>query len=1035
MSISLLLTKFRWHLSFAWLALALTTVGAAAAPPTTVESAATAADIEFFEAKIRPMLIDHCYACHSGQAKKLQAGLRLDSRQGMLQGGDSGQAIVPGQSAQSLLIDSVKYESFEMPPDQKLPAEDIANLERWIQMGAPWPDEATPSAAVATSEFNLQRRAQEHWAWQPLRPPALPRTRDEAWPRTDLDRFILAKLEEANMAPAPDADRSELLRRLSFDLIGLPPSLDETTSFLQDRSDNAIERLVDRLLQSPHFGERWGRHWLDLVRYAESRGHEFDDDAENAFQYRDYVIRALNTDVPYDQFVREHIAGDLLEKPRLHPTEGFNESILGTGFWFLGEWVHSPVDIRKDECDRFDNMIDVMSKTFLGVTVACARCHDHKFDAISTEDYYALSGYLQSSDFRQVRFDTIEHHRSLAQRLAELDQHYQNAIERLLVTQPIDRVDGDEPCAEAINCVVNFATVTENEFLQDGFLFGSRPRRAGEVILSATSDSPTLTFVEHTAAVNDLLWSGLSSIRQPHAQSRSELSKIPRSGRTLRTPTFELQQPELVIRVKGTGHVVACVDSHRLVAGPLHKETVRPIKAGTNWLRMQLGRYVGHRMHLEFTPAQDAPQDTQQDDNKHVGKVARTDALLEVSVVLQGPSDHDLRVIEEQEQSQAQLAQQRHAQLEELLATDTRTATELRRLTQAWAEQRQSIRASLQLSSRLAMAMLDGTGEDDHILIRGSSANPGRTVSRHFLTAIVGDRPAQIETGSGRLLLAEQINARDNPLTHRVIVNRVWHHLLGRGIVTTTDDFGVLGLPPTHPDLLDYLANRFLAEGRSLKSLIRSIVLSRTYQMSGRASLANLERDPTNQRWHYRPPKRLEGEVLRDSLLALSGRLDATPFGPSVPIHLTDFMDGRGRPKDSGPLDGNGRRSIYIAIRRNFLSPMMLTFDSPIPFSTMGRRNSSNVPAQALILMNDPFVRQQSQLWAQRGLAENAGTDSESQLIQWFYLTAFARPPTELEVPVASRFVRDRSQNVSRLECWSDFAHALINTKEFVFVR
>ncbi len=1012
-------TKRCWQLSLAWLACVLPTTNSTAEQPSAARSAATATEIEFFEGKIRPLLVEKCYDCHSAQAKKLKAGLRLDSREGLLHGGDSGEAIVPGDSAKSLLIESVKYESYEMPPNKKLPAEDIANLERWVEMGAPWPAEAEPTTVGSAPAFDLQQRAREHWAWQPLRSPDLPNIRNEAWPRGALDRFVLAKLEQAQMQPAPDADRHTLLRRVYFDLIGLPPAPEEVAEFIRDSSGNAIEHVVDRLLQSSHFGERWGRHWLDLVRYAESRGHEFDDDAENAFQYRDYVIRALNADIPYDQFVREHIAGDLLEKPRLHPTDKFNESILGTGFWFLGEWVHSPVDIRKDESDRFDNMIDVMSKTFLGVTVACARCHDHKFDAISTADYYALSGYLQSSDFRQVRFDALEHNRAVSQSLAELDQHYQKGIEELLASELPDSSDMSEQCLGHLNCVVNYGSIATTEYLQDGFIFGSRPRQAGEIVLSDAPGTPTLAFAPHTAAVNDMLWSGLVSISQPDASSRSELSKIPRSGRTLRTPTFELQQPELVIRAQGAGHVVACVDSHRLVAGPLHKETVGAIKPGAGWMRMQLGRYVGHRLHLEFTPAQEPNKDTQ----------------LEVSVVLQGPADDDLQAVEAQEMAQERFAQQRHAQLEKILATNSETAAQIRSLTNAWAKQRQQLKNSIQHSSRLAMAMMDGTGEDDHVLIRGSSANPGRVEPRHFLTALAGDRPAKIASGSGRLLLAEQVNAVDNPLTHRVIVNRVWHHLLGRGIVPTTDDFGVLGLPPTHPELLDHLANQFLSQGRSIKTLIRSIVLSRTYQMSGRVAAQALERDPSNLLWHYRPPKRLEGEAIRDALLALSGELDEAQFGPSVPIYLTDFMDGRGRPKASGPLDGNGRRSVYIAVRRNFLSPFMLTFDSPNPFSTMGRRNSSNVPAQALIMMNDPFVRQQSQLWAQRGLSDVARRQSTTQLIEWFYTTALARLPTPLELERSTKFVSERSQDIGELERWGDFGHALVNTKEFIFVR
>ena len=369
------------------------------------EDAPTRPQLEFFEKKVRPLLVQHCYECHSVKSKKIQAGLVLDSRDGLLRGGDSGAALVPGDVDGSSLIEAVRYESLEMPPKGKLPANDIATLEQWVGMGAPWPKEAAPTDNADRDVFDIEQRKSEFWVWQPVRSDAAPNVKNAEWPRNDLDRYILARLEEAGLSPTGDADRTALMRRLYFDLIGLPPSVKQVEAFLANNDANAVEKLVDELLDSPHFGERWGRHWLDLVRYAESRGHEFDNDTPNAFQYRDYVIRALNADVPYDQFVREHIAGDLLPQPRLHPTQKFNESVLGTGFWFLGEWVHSPVYIRKDESDRFDNMLDVMSKTFLGVTVACARCHDHKFDAISTADYYSLSGFLQSSDYRQVRFE------------------------------------------------------------------------------------------------------------------------------------------------------------------------------------------------------------------------------------------------------------------------------------------------------------------------------------------------------------------------------------------------------------------------------------------------------------------------------------------------------------------------------------------------------------------------------------------------------------------------------------------------------
>ncbi|TWT54951.1 Planctomycete cytochrome C [Rubripirellula amarantea] len=970
------------------------------------ELSPTSDELEFFEKEVRPVLAEHCYSCHSVDAKKVQAGLLVDSRASLIRGGDSGEALVPGDADASLLIEAVRYDSYEMPPKGKLPDQDIEALERWVEMGAPWPVEDAPSGEAALPEFDLLQRKSDHWAWQPIKSSAVPSVENESWPRDDLDHFVLAKLEQANLQPAGDVDRAAILRRLYFDLIGLPPTPEQTAAFLNDTAPGSTKRLVDELLDSPHFGERWGRHWLDLVRYAESRGHEFDNDAPNAYQYRDYVIRGLNADVPYDQWVREHIAGDLLAHPRLNPDKGFNESILGTGFWFLGEWVHSPVDIRKDESDRFDNMIDVMSKTFLGVTVACARCHDHKFDAISTADYYSLSGFLQSSDYCQVRFESLEHNQEIADELATLDQSYQNEITALLAKSGVEEPSVPSLADEAASyVVVDFGSITANDYLQQGFAFGKRARLAGEPYLAMDVESPALRFSQHSAAVSDWFWDGLESLSQESIAERNRLQTLPSSGRTLRTPTFELTHGDVYCRVRGKGHVVACVDSHRLVAGPLHGETVKPIKEGEPWVHMKLKRYVGHRLHLEFVPDQDSQ--------------------LQVSLVTQGTNSAIRAQIAKREDAVAEIIRGYEEAARKALGDQEAM------LVQSWADARAKLGTRVKRRSHLAMAMIDGTGEDDRILIRGNSSKPGDVEPRHFLTAINGNQPMAIPTGSGRLELAEQINDPNNPLTSRVIVNRIWHHLMGRGIVPTTDDFGVLGQRPTHPELLDHLAIRFVDDGRSIKRMIRTIALSRSYQMSSQADPIAVEADPNNLLWHHRPPKRLEGEVIRDALLALSGRLARQPFGPSVPIHLTDFMDGRGKPNVSGPMDGDGRRSIYVAVRRNFLSPFMLAFDTPSPFSTMGRRNVSNVPAQSLILMNDPFVVKQAKGWADRAIEQR---DNELERIQWMYESALARKPTDRELQFARAFLGSGNSE-SEQAAWQDFAHAIINTKEFIFLR
>jgi cytochrome c553 len=1167
------------------------------------EQAPTADQLEFFEREVRPLLAKHCYQCHSAQAERVEADLLLDSRASHLRGGDSGSAIVPGDPDSSLLVEAVRYESYEMPPKGKLSDRDINALQRWIAMGAPWPEEEAPTADVEQDKFDLEKRRSEFWVWQPIADPQSPAIKDREWPYNEIDHYTLARLEEAGLKPSRDADRTAILRRLYFDLIGLPPTPEEVEAFLSDHDPHAIERVVDQLLDSPHFGERWGRHWLDLVRYAESRGHEFDNDIPNAFQYRDYVVRALNADVPYDQFVREHIAGDLLPQPRRHRAKRFNESVLGTGFWFLGEWVHSPVDIRRDEADRFDNMLDVMSKTFLGVTVACARCHDHKFDAISTADYYSLSGFLQSSDYRQVRFESMEQNRRVAVQLARVDEKYQRQILDLLESHGV-RLPAQTSYLNDESIVVNYANLPQNQFLQDGFIFGQSPRRAGLTYLSAEPDS--VNVATFGAAMSDPIWSGLKSVTERAVQNRSAIGKLPKSGRTLRSPTFELKDGQVSCLVNGVGTIVACVDSHRLVAGPLHKETIVPVEAGQRWVTLKLDRYIGHRLHLEFVPAVNeqmsvrlvtqgldaegrvnldrrlAALDKQYEEyaeaaqailniskgteevkervfadfesgtydgwtatgeafgkipqtlhtiapyqgringrgrffvNSHnirpqgnkdgdivrkgdslTGTLTSSEFTIDFDTIefLVGGGNHEGRtcvnlIVDGKtvlsatgkannqmslniwdvrpfvgETAQIQIVDNHTAgwgnigidhivfkktvtkekgskgQADNPSLTPRVTTGKFQDIIRAWQQDRELLASQIVRTSRVAPAMMDGTGENDRILIRGNSSKPGDIEPRHFLTAISGDTPMAIRSGSGRLELADHITDPANPLTSRVIVNRIWHHLMGRGIVPTTDDFGFLGGRPTHPELLDHLASRFLADGRSIKRMIKYIVLSRTYQMSSHPGSVAMEADPKNLHWHHQPPRRLQGEVIRDSLLALSGNLDRTVFGPPVPIHLTSFMDGRGRPAESGPLDGDGRRSIYIAVRRNFLSPFMLTFDTPVPFSSMGRRNVSNVPAQALTLLNDPLLAELSQKWGERALRSVAGTSNQAmtERIKWMYLSGFGRHPTTQESEAAAQFLiaqaRERNAAMDAPELWASFAHVLVNTKEFIFLR
>jgi len=1058
------------------------------------------ADLEYFESKVRPLLVERCYSCHSHDQKKDKGGLYVDSRQALLAGGDNGPAIVPGEPEKSKLIEAIGYKNvdLQMPPKRKLSDAEQATLTDWVKRGAPWPDSSGPATARAPSDFDIRRRKAEHWAWQPVKPAAPPTVSNTDWPKTPVDRFVLAKLEAKNLKPAPPADKRTLIRRASFAITGLPPTVEEVEAFVADDAGDAFEKVVDRLLASPHFGERWGRHWLDLVRYAETRGHEFDHSIENAWQYRDYVIRAFNADVPYDQFVIEHIAGDLLPQPRTSRDGEANESVLGTGFWFLGEWVHSPVDIRQDETDRVDNQIDVMGKTFLGLTIGCARCHDHKFDAISDEDYYAMTGFLHSSSYREVAFEHSDHNRRIAAQLCELERAAAVKLKHELATAtiPVARRLGEylqaavrlledpkakppanlDPAvvakwrAELLNAktpahplhllsnlarqkpapssaqiasvvaeaspsaedgaitIVDYAHNWKDQWISDGLAFADRPLPPMTARVGASAEAPIAEVLDGITA--------------------SSAAAGPQQSGMLRTPTFVISKPILNMLVRGSGSAFICIDSHRMVKGPLHGVSRQQVKSPENWQlkTANLANYIGHRAHIEFTPADgevlsvryaklaDAPisppglsddllQLCQQAES--VDSLARTcgEALSAAwQAFVEAPGEPASAV----SPASARLADWL-AQRPALLGYQPARQPAVASIVNEHVSARRALSARYKPSAT-AMGMLDGSGFDERLLIRGSHKTPGQVVPRRFLEAFDGSASMQVEHGSGRLQLARKIAGAGNPLTSRVIVNRVWHHLFGRGIVASTDNFGVLGDVPTHPDLLDHLASEFVKDGWSIKRLIRRLMLSRTWQMSSRGGADADMIDPQNLLLHRANLRRLEGEVIRDQMLAISGRLDSAMFGPSVDVYLTDFMEGRGRPGKSGPMDGAGRRSIYTSIRRNFLPPMMLAFDMPQPFNTMGRRVVSNVPAQALILMNDPFVAEQAGLWAKRVLADPALTTPE-QRIEQMYRMAYARPPTPTEAADAKAFVQ-QAEGAG----WADLAHVLMNVKEFIYL-
>ncbi len=1071
-------------------------------------AAATGEVLEFFEKQVRPLLASRCYECHGAEAQ--EADLRLDSRAALITGGGSGPAVQPGKPEESLLIDAVRHgELVQMPPDTKLADEEIAVLVKWVELGAPWPEHdahAGDPAGPKPTPFDQAERA-NFWSFRSVVRPEQPPVKNTAWPTTPIDRFVLAKLEAASLSSAAAADKPTLLRRVTFDLTGLPPTPAELAAYRADDSPQAFERVVERLLASPHYGERWARHWLDLVRYAETAGHEFDFVLPDAFEYRDYVVRAFNEDLPYDQFVVEHIAGDLLPAPRRNAGEGFNESIIGTGFWYLGESVHSPVDVRADEADRIDNQLDVFGKTFLGLTIACARCHDHKFDAISTKDYYALCGYLQSSRYDEAPIDDPASRQKLAAEAAGLAAaRAKLAAERLhaKATQlddlakvltaaaalpssalapretggdddPVSRsasaagldadrvrlwaarlerargnpahplhalsVLGQTPAADVASArqtlldrlraastkaapptsSLAFTGPTFGAWYVSGEAFGAGPTQAWQPLPAYEPGGPT-EFVPPGVAHSGLL--------------------LPRLEGSLRSPTFEITGPKIAYRAAGRGAVLRLIiDGFQRIQDPIYGGLIVRLDHGDElrWIVRDVSKWVGHRAYVEVLDRGAGYAALE-----HVALLPADgeppSAALPEGLLAALESDASVEALAELTAKQLRAAA---AGACESNCPDRQVAAWLPELWQGegFATEPLPVEFSSRLAElngqvafgRRAMVMVDGDGENERVHIRGNPKNLGDLVERRFLEALSSASESAPEAGSGRLALARRIASADNPLLARVLVNRVWKQHFGTGLVATPDDFGHMGEAPSHPELLDWLASEFVASGWSIKTLHRQILLSAAYQQSSDANPAAAAIDPNNRLLHRMNVRRLEAEAIRDAVLAVSGRLDRTVGGPSVTPYLTDSMAGRGRPSASGPLDGGGRRTLYVGVRRNFLSPLLLAFDFPQPFSTVGRRGTTNVPAQALALLNNPLVHEQARHWAEQILA---GESTDAALVRAMYLQAFTREPTAAELTAAGSFVSTRRQEgASETEAWSDLGHVLFNVKEFIFVR
>jgi cytochrome c553 len=805
--------------------------------------------VEFFEKKVRPLLVNNCNNCHSASTNS-KGGLRVDDRNGLLQGGSRGPAIVPGEPEKSLLIQAVLQtdDELKMPPKKHLSAEEIAILTKWIKDGAAWP-EVDAAAVVSRPNVNYDELRKSHWAWQRLNAARPPDVRDPTWARSDIDRFVLAKLEQSGLKPVRDADRLTLIRRATFDLTGLPPAPEDIDAFLADSKSTAFESVVDRLLASPAYGERWGRHWLDVARYSESTGSGRNFPYTQAWRYRNYVIASFNQDKPYNQFVTEQIAGDLLayNSPEQHNTQE-----IATGFLAMGVKDLNEQNRAKFQMDVVDEQIDVMSRSMLALTMGCARCHDHKFDPIPTADYYALAGIFSSTHI-------------LAGVESKRDMRKGTMTDELIQLDPVPNDNG-------------------------------RPLQADPRQIAALQDQ----------------------IQQAQTQ-------------------------------------------------------IDRLKAGTGPLVSQLSEVQKRRL-----------------------------------------------ITQREQTIQA-------------LSTDL-----------------ESLKSGAFATK--AMGVEDARPVDDRICVHGEVTDLGAVVPRGFTTLIsLGPEPSISQSESGRLELAQWLTSRDNPLVSRVIVNRIWQHLFGQGIVRTVDNFGSTGETPADPQLLDYLAEDFMDNHWSIKDMVRKLVLTRTYQLASSNDKSDFMLDPDDRLCWRMQAKRLEAEEIRDAMLIASGKMDLTPpaGSPVMTLPQQEIRDnavtgkGKRRGTDGEGLDDDmTHRSVYLPIIRDMLPPVLEVFDFAEPSMVMGLRDSTTVPTQALYMLNDPFVLDESDAMAENLLSQR--NMSSYGRVDLAYQLTLGRMPTSNEEHAAMKFLGEygyadayvyKGKSDPRLAAWSGLCQALFTSAEFRYLN
>ena len=994
-----------------------------------------------FEKVVRPLLVEKCIGCHGEQKQK--GDLRLDSLSSLLKGGESGPAVVPGKPEQSLLITAIRHsEQLKMPPKEKLPTSDIAALAAWVKAGAVWPDAkpAVPSPAKSAAVRTFTDEEKGFWAFQPIRKPKLSDVSGVEFPVSNpIDAFIATGLKAKGLTPAPTADKRTVIRRLTFDLTGLPPTVAEVEAFENDTSPEAWDKLIDRLLASPAYGEKWGRRWLDVVRYADSNGMDENLAHGNAWRYRDYVIRSFNADKPYNQFVKEQIAGDLLPGGT---QEERADRVTATGFLVIGPKMLAEDDPMKMRMDIIDEQVDTLGQAFLGLTLGCARCHDHKFDPITAADYYAIAGMFYSTkSMRSYGVVAQWHERPVgsaeaAAKLAEFDKKRVaasdtvRAAEKSLRDAVVARLDGERKRA-SVYAEAGLQLARRRDPLQLVVADPSKGEVKGSVLVEAehyTRGNALKLTNGYGAGIGVIINGGkLPNVAEYDIEVPSDgIYQIAlRYAAQTNRPTV-LSVGGKVVRNDAAGEATGSwnPDGQKWFA-----EVEVPLTKGKTTIRLESAGPFPHFDMLAVLPLS-------KEQTAAVGPtaevVAQEKKLLLPLVKAWAKTAEKWKDKLPAADELAKLASDANGPFKRTPELDAVVDTALAVEAKKAKDELASVERTKPAVDEVMAVEDDAKPQNIRIHLRGNHLTLGAETPRRFPVIVAGETQTPITQGSGRLELAKWVASPTNPLTARVIANRVWLGHFGTGLVRTPDNFGRLGERPTHPELLDYLASEFVASGWSMKHLHRLIVKSAAYRMGTGYDADAFRTDPENRTYWRFNRRRLDAEELRDGMLAVAGILDPKPGGTLLPTKNRAYVNstgGRGAVDFSVP-----RRSVYLPVIRSGLFDVFQANDFPDPSTPAGMRTQTTIPAQALFHLNSAVADQSAEAFA-KSLLRLSG-DNVTRITDAFRRT-YNRPPTAAETERVWKFLdaSDISTDAKKLKAWQSLCRVLLSSAEFAFVE